>query len=1026
MAVAALHGLPEEEYEELRLALVMNGGVSLAVWIGGVANEINRAVARDRRRADPVYRALLDLTAAQARVDVISGTSAGGINGGLLGLAQVYGAELTPLRDVWIERGAFDQLLRNPYRRDPTSLLRGDEYFLVQLRDAFRRVKEAGTLQDSKDVPIDLTLTTTLLHGEPDLLPDDFGTVISDVSHRGRFHFRRGEDVPGPDAFADTQIHEKLALAARATASFPVAFEPVFCYVPGDDTPAVPPEGALRMDPYASFRRSRFLLDGGILDNKPFDAAIAAIFKQRARHEVRRVLCYVVPAPGETASDVADDPKEIPNIGTVALASLIDIPRVESISAQLDAIVQHNRSVRRKRESRIALTRDVGWESVRAIAERLFAVYRKRRLESAAEYILDQVSEGLTRSSGGRSALGRRRREWLAAILSQTPGIPWVPDAMPSPDTVTSLDGWNWGAFALENLADVMLDVLRRAVSLTTPYDRDARGRLRYFRGVAYDIVAEVPQQRERDRSFWQQQGELLFQALPATATDPEAQVNAARLWAAQAVAAWRAGHLILSAKDDALDIAPPGGFVIDSQGQRTLPIQRGIGWLSWRAAILLTVTAPLLREIVAKARDGARRPAARTAAEELGALLAFLIPEDSAAVVLVRLLTLEVAQYALASSRDVPDQFVELVQVSADVATAFGGPNSAKVKLAGAQLANFGSFYKKSWRANDWMFGRLDGAERIARILLNPARIARLYEGRRTAQDITDALGSIAVPGPGDTDAADRDFLAAHWQDVRASVAEELAFVDNPAYPYPEQLNRAVVAVLPRLHLAILRAELPSVANAIGDDQLNGDSSSGRSGEFLQRVSRLMGQPGLRAFVALPATQVVDLFLACHVGEERIAAQVGSDLFTKTVTRTLAVATTALAGKRSGLGIVSRVVQVARIPTLVLDALSQSIVRRSRTGTAVFFGAWTASTVIVLLDLFTAATKDLPVTLLVIAWVAFAAAGVLVTRRAPRVALGWLVIVLALLLASKTLHIDLLKEARSVARACCGHALGS
>src|SRR5579863_5554466 len=137
MAVAALHGLPAEEYEELRLALVMNGGVSLAVWIGGVANEINRAVARDRRRADPVYTALLDLTAAQARVDVISGTSAGGINGGLLGLAQAYGADLTPLRDVWIERGAFDQLLRNPYQRDPTSLLRGDEYFLVQLRDAF-------------------------------------------------------------------------------------------------------------------------------------------------------------------------------------------------------------------------------------------------------------------------------------------------------------------------------------------------------------------------------------------------------------------------------------------------------------------------------------------------------------------------------------------------------------------------------------------------------------------------------------------------------------------------------------------------------------------------------------------------------------------------------------------------------------------------------------------------------------------------------------------------------------------------
>ena len=53
---------------EIRLALVLNGGVSLAIWIGGVVAEIDRA----RRaglgppaKADEivdVYRELLDLT----------------------------------------------------------------------------------------------------------------------------------------------------------------------------------------------------------------------------------------------------------------------------------------------------------------------------------------------------------------------------------------------------------------------------------------------------------------------------------------------------------------------------------------------------------------------------------------------------------------------------------------------------------------------------------------------------------------------------------------------------------------------------------------------------------------------------------------------------------------------------------------------------------------------------------------------------------------------------------------------------
>jgi hypothetical protein len=41
-----------EDLEEVRLAVVMNGGVSLAVWIAGVTNEINRLQQQppDRRR----------------------------------------------------------------------------------------------------------------------------------------------------------------------------------------------------------------------------------------------------------------------------------------------------------------------------------------------------------------------------------------------------------------------------------------------------------------------------------------------------------------------------------------------------------------------------------------------------------------------------------------------------------------------------------------------------------------------------------------------------------------------------------------------------------------------------------------------------------------------------------------------------------------------------------------------------------------------------------------------------------------
>ena len=63
----------EDDRQEIRLAMVMTGGVSLAIWMGGATTEISRAT-----RGEGVYEELLDLTASEARIDVISGASAGG------------------------------------------------------------------------------------------------------------------------------------------------------------------------------------------------------------------------------------------------------------------------------------------------------------------------------------------------------------------------------------------------------------------------------------------------------------------------------------------------------------------------------------------------------------------------------------------------------------------------------------------------------------------------------------------------------------------------------------------------------------------------------------------------------------------------------------------------------------------------------------------------------------------------------------------------------------------------------------
>lgn len=82
---------------EVRVAAAFTGGVSLAVWMGGVAREMNllAGASRPEEFAAPTaaadrlvrekYGRLLDLLELDFSIDVLSGTSAGGINAGAPG-----------------------------------------------------------------------------------------------------------------------------------------------------------------------------------------------------------------------------------------------------------------------------------------------------------------------------------------------------------------------------------------------------------------------------------------------------------------------------------------------------------------------------------------------------------------------------------------------------------------------------------------------------------------------------------------------------------------------------------------------------------------------------------------------------------------------------------------------------------------------------------------------------------------------------------------------------------------------------
>ena len=104
------------------------------------------------------------------------------------------------------------------------------------------------------------------------------------------------------------------------------------------------------------------------------------------------------------------------------------------------------------------------------------------------------------------------------------------------------------------------------------------------------------------------------------------------------------------------------------------------------------------------------------------------------------QLLKLVLAERALLPADAELDQPVEFVQFSANTRTLLAPaddslPASQQLdsvtKLRGVELHHFAAFYKSSWRAWDWMWGRLDGSGWLVHILLDPARILAVVENQ-------------------------------------------------------------------------------------------------------------------------------------------------------------------------------------------------------------------------------------------------------------------------------------------------------
>ncbi len=825
-----------QPHAELRLAATFTGGVSLAVWMGGMAREMNLLLAASRlrrgelvaetteqgRKVRDLYAKLLELLNIDCSLDVISGTSAGGINAVILGLANVQRLDLDGLRELWFNEGSLSGLLRDPADVPPTtSLLYGDKALLEGLRAGLEKlVASAPCNAAAVDDPTRVFITTTLLEGRPSVFRDEYGVAVSDVDHHGLF------------SFSDKQLTAAnvaaLALAARCSASFPVAFEAGFVPV-GTAPDSAHPD----MRPFITGKvTSQFVADGGLLANRPLGPALQAVFDRPADREVRRVLAFVVPTVTEAEKSPLPDPPGL----FETLGADVGAIMAQSISADLAAISAHNQQVRARNDVRQQLA--VMGASMERLGQPFYARYRERRTDdiarAASDEVMERVPTGQLAADGRPFGFGSAARDASSAAKSAAEAalnldLPAVGD----------YDGMNAaGRETLDEGRATVLAVMRRAFRLTlSAQQKEGLGRLRAR------VAAAMPDRDPADDIFTR-----AFGVGPQVPVAPD--VTALKSYAdSVAQALLRASMTIEPEKQ-------PWGELAEV----VLEIQR----------------------ILATSDAGTRSD------EFVQDVLDYLTGRDGtnpADVVAARLFDLQVARYAVQPDSVLADQALELIQMSSDTGTALDPRGAAPEKLTGLKMHHFGAFYKASWRANDWMWGRLDGAGWLVHVLLDPQRLHQLATESGDATSFTAKLQSQLTQIAGDP-APLGVWKALPPTGTTPGHDAEMAFLTGAAAP-PPSLPATATWVAAGLQRLIAGEELQHVAEQVKIDTDNDANETGAE-EFLCRYSQVVGDD---SFPVVPEAQAAEVLNACQISAESLPDEYTTWLFRRTVVRAGAVA---------------------------------------------------------------------------------------------------------------------------------------
>ena len=734
--------------KELRIALVCYGGVSLAVYMHGVTKELWKLARASRIHhsneeiesgSEAVYWRLLERIEShhslrlKVLTDIVAGASAGGINGVFLAQAIHSGQSLEPLTELWLERTDVDVLIdpdarpwsrfakfwamplvywllkrpgnvisstvapetRNEVRQKLSRLIRsrwfeppfGGLGFSRLLAEALEAMRAGGADKPLLPPrhPIDLFVTATDFKGHSEVLRLNSPPLIEESEHRLSIGFRALTPAEGGQPLAPPC---ELTFAARATASFPGAF-------PALQLAEIDTLAAERGEPWPS--RAAFverimpehshrgdadkvaLIDGSVLVNAPFAEAMKVLRDRPAQREVDRRFVYIDPHPDEIGGQ-RHTSAEPPGFFSVIFGSLSSIPREQPVRDNLESIAAASRQL-----SGLKAIIDAMRPEVEAKVEKLFGRtlfldrpsvrrligWRAKAQQAAA------TQAGFAFQAYGQVKFAQILHELGETIETAAPDLK-MGSAEPVADRLAA---WLAG-HGLDHITAMRGGASEQAIDFFR--DHDLGFRIRRLRLLARrlaedwdDLDAVMPDARENAR-------DTVYRAL-ALYFDREAHGSLGSDFSAVA---------------RQMDSDP--GAVLDAVARRRqLP------------ATDLVVDALLVEALEGMPKELKRR-----------VLLTYLgFPfYDTVTLPLLR---------GEGSTEFEP---AKVDRISPEDCNSIR-PGGANAVLRGTEFYNFGAFFSRAYRENDYLWGRLHGAERMIDLvastlpkgtLLDPVELAR------------------------------------------------------------------------------------------------------------------------------------------------------------------------------------------------------------------------------------------------------------------------------------------------------------